>query len=151
MEGRSIKNIAYRPSVVIWRAPPLRLHRQHSCRNKTPSELDQNGLLGCLSFPKNDTTTSGMQRQTVPSHHPSLLKYLINSHSKVSLVSRRVEAYRCPRIGWATWARPTFIHQVWTYSITAWKKQSYILQSFANISVVRLVNFSIQKHLWNQV
>lgn len=47
--------ITYRPSVVIWRAPPLRLHRQHSCRNKTPSELDQKPLLDCLSIPENDT------------------------------------------------------------------------------------------------
>jgi len=125
-----LKKITYRPSVVIWRAPPLRLHRQHSCRNTAPSELDQKTLLDRPSFPKNDYAISEMQRQTVPSHHPSLMKYLIHSHAG------RADAYRCPRTGWAPWARPTFIHQVWTYSVTAWKKQSHILQSFANISLV---------------
>lgn len=123
------KNITYRPSVVIWRAPPLRLHRQHSCSNKTTSERTEKV---CQTFHKK-LTTSAMQ--TVSSHHLALWRYVINPHSQFSFISRRVDAYRCPCVGWAPWARPAFIHQIWTYSITAWKKWNYT-QSYANISVV---------------
>lgn len=95
----------------------------------------------CQIFQKK-TTMPGMQMQKVPSHHPSLWKYLINS------VSRRLDAYRCPCIGWASWARPAFIHQIWTYSITAWKKWSYTHQSSATISAVLICClFSSQTYL----
>lgn len=84
----------------------------------------------CQTFQKQKTAMPGMQRHKVPSYHPLLWKYLINS------ISRRVDAYRCPCIGWASWARPAFIHQIWTYSITAWKKWSYTHQSSVTIFVV---------------